>query len=71
MEYLNTPVSVVNLAQRDSGNGKNGFANASDYVETWDDSDNITSVNAQKYLRHPAKWWLNHSTTTYQGSEAI
>ena len=24
------------------------FANASDYLETWNDSDNITAVNAQK-----------------------
>ena len=39
---------MVNLAQRNIGNGKNGFANASDYLETWDDSDNITAVNAQK-----------------------
>ena len=30
------------------GNGKKGFANASDYLETWDDSDGITAVNAQK-----------------------
>ena len=69
MEYLNTLVSVVNLAQRGSGNGKNGFANASDYVETWDDSDNIMVVKAQNNLRHPAKWWHNHSTSQYQGSE--
>ena len=39
---------MINLAQRDIGNGKKGFANASDYLETWDDSDNITAVNAQK-----------------------
>ena len=26
------------------------FANASDYLETWDDSDSITAVNAQKRL---------------------
>ena len=55
MEYLNRPFSVLNLAQKDIGNGKKGFANASDYLETWDDSDNITVVNAQKDLRHPAK----------------
>ena len=24
------------------------FANASDYLETWDDSDSIAAVNAQK-----------------------
>ena len=48
MEYLNRPFSVLNLAQKDIGNGKKGFANASDYLETWDDSDSITAVNAQK-----------------------
>ena len=41
---------MVELAQRDIRNGKKGFANASDYLETWDDSDNITAVNAQKRL---------------------
>ena len=46
------------------------FASASDYLETWDDSDSITAVNAQKDLRHLAKWWHNHSTSQYQGSEA-
>ena len=60
---------MINLAQRNFRNGKKEFANASDYLETWDDSDSITAVNAQKYLRHPAKWWHNHSTTQYQGSE--
>ena len=60
---------MINLAQMDIRNMRKGFAIASDYVETWDDSDNITAVNAQKYLRHPAKWWHNHSTTQYQGSE--
>ena len=55
MEYLNRPISVVELAQRNIGNGKKGFANASDYLETWDDSDSVTAVNAQKDLRHPAK----------------
>ena len=39
---------MVNLAQRNIENGKKGFANASDYLETWDDSDSITAVNAQK-----------------------
>ena len=48
MEYLNALVSVVNLAQRNIRHGKKGVANASDYFETWDDSDNITTVNAQK-----------------------
>ena len=48
MEYLNTSITVLNLTQKDIGNGKKGFANASDYLETWDDSDSITAVNAQK-----------------------
>ena len=41
---------MVNLAQKDIGIGKKGFANASDYLETWDDSDGITVVNARKGL---------------------
>ena len=69
MEYLNSPISVVELAQRDIGNGKKGFANASDYLETWDDSDSITAVNAQKDLRHSQKWWHNHSEAQYHGFE--
>ena len=68
MKHLNTLVSVVNLAQRNIGNGKKGFANASDYLETWDVSDNITAVNAQKDLRHHAKWWHNHLASQRQGS---
>ena len=48
MKYLNTLVSVVDLAQRNFRNGKKGFANASDSLETWGDSDSITAVNAQK-----------------------
>ena len=39
---------MVNLAQKDIGIGKEGVANALDYLETWDDSDSITAVNAQK-----------------------
>ena len=39
---------MVNLARRDIGNMRKGFANASDYLETWDESDSITAVNAQK-----------------------
>jgi hypothetical protein len=39
---------VIKLAQRNIGNGKKGLAIASDYLETWDDSDSITAVNAQK-----------------------
>ena len=61
---------MINLAQKDIRNGRKGFADASDCLETWDDSDNITAVNAQKDLRHPAKWWHNHSTSQYQGFEA-
>ena len=60
---------MVNLAHGNIGNRRKGFANASDYLETWDDSDSITAVNAQNDWRHPAKWWHNHSTTQYQGSE--
>ena len=60
---------MINLAQKDIRNGKKGFANASDYLETWDDSDSITAVNAQNDLRHPEKWWHNHLTSQYQGSE--
>ena len=48
MEYLNRPISVLNLAQRNIENGKKGVANASDYLKTWDDSDTITAINAQK-----------------------
>ena len=61
---------MLNLAQKDIRNGRNGFADASDYLETWDDSDSITAVNAQNDLRHHATWWHNHSTSQYQGSEA-
>ena len=48
MEYLNTLVSVVNLAQRTSNIEGKDFTIASDCLETWDDSDNITAVNARK-----------------------
>ena len=44
-----------NLAQRNIGTGGRDFANASDYLETWDDSDSITAVNAQKDLGHATK----------------
>ena len=47
MKYLNTLVGVVNLAKGHQ-NRKKEFANALDYLETWDDSDSITAVNAQK-----------------------
>ena len=69
MEYLNSPISVVKLSREDIGNRRKGFANASDYLETWDDSDSITAVNAQKDLRHSQKWWHNHSEAQYQGFE--
>ena len=49
-------------------NEKKGFANASDYLETWDDSDNITAVNATRF-KTSCKWWHNHSEAQYQGSE--
>ena len=39
---------MVNLAHGNIGNRRKGFANASDYSETWGDSDSITAVNAQK-----------------------
>ena len=48
------------LTKKDIGNGKKGFANASDYLESWDDSDSITAVNAQNDLRHSQ----NGGTTT-------
>mgnify|MGYP005836564355 CR=1 FL=1 len=48
MEYPNSLISVVNLTQRSIRNGRKGLAKASDYLETWDDSDNITDINAQK-----------------------
>ena len=67
-EYLNRPISALNLAQRNIENGRKGFADASDYLETCDDSDIITALNAQNDLRHPAKWWHNHSTSQYQSS---
>ena len=56
------------LTKKDIGNGKKGFANASDYLETWDDSDSITAVNAQKILDILQKWWHNHLASSYQGS---
>ena len=38
--------------ERSSKTEGNDFAIASDYLETWDDSDSITAVNAQKDLGH-------------------
>ena len=40
--------SVLNLAQRDAKTEGKDVANASDCLETWDHSDNITAINAQK-----------------------
>ena len=71
MKYLNTLVSMVDLAQRNFGMVRRDLQMHQTILETWVDSDNITAVNAQKDLRHHAKWWHNHSTTSYQGSEAI
>ena len=59
--WLNWPKNIRN--------GKKGFANASDYLETWDDSDSITAANTQKDLRHAATWLHNHLESQYQGSE--
>ena len=60
---------VLNLAQRDAKTEGKDFANASDCLETWDDSDNITAVNAQKRFETFTKWWHNHSEARYQGFE--
>jgi hypothetical protein len=48
MKYLNSAISVATLAQKDIGNREEKFANASDCLETWENSDSITAVNAQK-----------------------
>ena len=47
--------SVLNLAQKDAKTEGKDFANASDCLETWDDSDNITAVNAQKRFKTSSK----------------
>ena len=39
---------MVNLAQRNIEAGGRNLQIASNYLETWDDSDSITVVNAQK-----------------------
>ena len=49
----------------DIRNRRKAFANASDYLETWDDSDNITAVNAQKFGDILQKWWHSHSEAQY------
>ena len=71
MKYLNSPFSVVNLARKVIENGGKDFAIASDYLETWDDSDSITDVNAQKFGDILQKWWHSHSEAQYQGFEII
>ena len=53
--YLNSPFSVVNLARKVIENRGKDFAIASDDLETWDDLDSITAVNAQKDWRHATK----------------
>ena len=70
MEYFNRPFSVLNLAQKDIGNWEEGFANALDSLQTWDDSDNMTDVNAQKNISDIHKDLHSHSTTSYQGSRS-
>ena len=42
---------------------------ASNYLETWDDSDRLTAIIAHKDLRQSQNWWHNHSKAHYQGSE--
>ena len=49
IECLNAPVVCLIWPKGTQTEGKD-FANASDYLETWDDSDSITAVNAQKRL---------------------
>ena len=60
---------MVNLAQRNIEAGGRNLQIASNYLETWDDSDSITAIIAQKDLRQSQKWWHNHSEAQYQGSE--
>ena len=42
---------MVNLAQRNIEAGGRNLQIASNYLETWDDSDSITAIIAQKDLR--------------------
>ena len=70
IEYLNTLGSVVNLTQKDIRTEGKNFAIALYYLETWDDSDSITTVNAQKKIGDMLqKWWHSHSEAQYQGFE--
>ena len=61
------------LTIRDIGNGKKGFANASDYLETWDESDSITAINAQKDLKHATKMvaWPLRGTISRFGDQQL
>ena len=61
---------MINLAQRNIGNERREFANASDCLETWDDSDNITAVNAQKKIGDIHKDLHSHLTTSYKASRS-
>ena len=47
------------------------IASASEYLETWDDSESITAVNAQKFGDILQKWWHSYSEAQYQGFEII
>ena len=60
---------MINLTKGTSKSEGKDFANASDYLETWDDSDSITAIIAQKDLRQSQKRWHNHSEAQYQGLE--
>ena len=44
--------------ERSSKSEGKDFAIASDYLETWDDSDNITAVNARKIGDMLQKWCI-------------
>ena len=68
IEYLNSAISVINLAQRNIKTRGKGFAIASDCLETWDDSDSITAVNAQNVLRHPANGGM---TTQHHNNKVL
>ena len=54
-KYLNSPISVIKLAEKDIENGRKRFANASDYVETWHDSDSIYGCKCSKRFETSCK----------------
>ena len=60
---------MANLAQRNIETGRKDLQIASDCIETWDDSDSITAISAQKRFETFTKWWHNHSEARYQGFE--